>query len=218
MTKNSEIEPLREAIKDIIDTYHMNTIEPEGCYTPVNTGEMEQALERAEKLLSATRQERSGLRVEFPSREIISEELERAEKVYKKLWDENKTFAYKYDYLADAVLKILNVNQIAMKDNLYIKFPEKKEIHVQCSGHSYTDNTAISWNACIDEMKKLNSSSAIRTVPNEGLNISTDYLESIMDKHAVKGVNKDGDKISSLPCGNFCLVAEDILSALENKR
>lgn len=43
---------LVEALEDLIDTLHLHRIpEEQGCYTLVNTGEMEQAIERAMKVL-----------------------------------------------------------------------------------------------------------------------------------------------------------------------
>lgn len=45
------IEPLVESIKDLVDTLSLHRGDTEGCYTMINTGEMEQSIERAMETL-----------------------------------------------------------------------------------------------------------------------------------------------------------------------
>lgn len=44
-------ERLKDALVNLIDVYGMHSIEPMGSYTPVNTGELEEAIHQAEEVL-----------------------------------------------------------------------------------------------------------------------------------------------------------------------
>ena len=56
-------EPIRECLEDLIDTLHLHRGDEVGSYTMINTGEMEQAIERARICLARTlpKQEDKGM-------------------------------------------------------------------------------------------------------------------------------------------------------------
>lgn len=55
-------------------------------------------------------------------------------------------------------------------------------------------------------------------VPNKPEVPSVEEIEEILYKESIKGVNKYGDSIASIPCGNFDIVAIAILQMLEKRK